>query len=166
MHINNVHFCVLSWSYALHGVSVLHDGKGGGQRGGQSISGPAATHFPLHPPRQGAALRLIVRPGWWTFTQIEMAKECGIVESPSSIPWDPITSNTTTQPPTHTQGSGSTPDLGHSGLGHGGGTVVLLFGLTLLRSISESECCDLQRRHTIIICHYWLCVPALINKAI
>lgn len=76
------------------------------------------------------------------------------------------TQSPATPPPT--LGSGSTPDLGHSGLGHGGGTVVLLFGLTLLRNNSEIEwaSCGLQRRHTTIICHYWICVRVLINKAI
>lgn len=53
------------------------------------ISGCTTSHFPPA-PGQGAAPRLIVRPGWWTFGRMESEMECDIVESPSSIPRDPI----------------------------------------------------------------------------
>lgn len=52
-------------------------------------------------PRQGAAPRLIVRPGWWTFGRMESEMECDIVESPSSIPRDPIARQRPNHPHTH-----------------------------------------------------------------
>lgn len=144
-------FFLLCLSHNLMcGVCLVLEERG--IAGGESISGRAASHFPLH-PRQGEALRLIVRPGWWTFSSMEWEMECGIVESRSSIPWDPITNNPTTHthtyiplPPykTHTQGSGSTPDLGQCGLCGGDRTVVLLFALASLRSFSERKHYDLH----------------------
>lgn len=86
----------------MHGVSVLYGGKGGVRQGVSLFQGERRVISTPSHPHQGAALRRIVRPGWWTFSRMEREMECGIVESPSSIPWDQITSNPTTHTHTHT----------------------------------------------------------------
>lgn len=52
---------------------------------------------------------------WWTFSRMEREMECAIVESPVHYPMRPNNKHPL-HPPIHTQGSGSTSDLGQSGL--------------------------------------------------
>lgn len=131
MHVKNVKHFALSYTVQWVGKWIA----------GVSLFQGKQRLISLSTSRQGAALRLIVQPGWWTLSRMEREMERGIVGSPSRIPWDPITSHPTTHTPTHTynQGSGSIPDLRHPGLGRGGGTVGLLFELTSLRGFSERE---------------------------
>lgn len=108
-------------------------------------------------PQQGAAPRLIVRPGWWTFGRMESEMECDIVESPSSIPRDPIARQRPKHP--RSKGSGSTPDLGHSGLGCRGQWRRCLAGVTKVSVKQSAVNCVIHWRH-------WLFITSTINTTV
>lgn len=143
--------------YSTYGVSVSYGGKGGGRRRVSLFQGEQRV---ISTPGRARPPRLIVRPGWWTFSRMEREMECGIVEPPSSIPRDPITSNPNTHPLTQTDRVQVPPMTWATViLAVGDGTVALLFGLTSLRGFSERVLDDLQT-------YRWLFVSPPINRAI
>lgn len=119
--------CTLIFSVSVCGDSVSYRRKGGGQQGVILFQGKQGVISPHSDPRQGASLRFIVRPGVANLQQNGEGNgmwHCRVsVEHPMGHNHQqPL------RPPIHTQGSGSTPDLGQSGLGCGGrdsGAVVL-----------------------------------------
>lgn len=124
--------------------------KGGGRRGVSLFQGEQRVISPpTPPPPAGCGPPAHCPAGVVNLQQNGEGNGMWHCRAPIQYPTRP-NHQQPQHPPTHPhrQGSGSTPDLSHSGLGCGDGTVVLLFGLTSLRSFSERVLDDIS----LIIC--------------